>query len=120
MQGTKALLVSQKSETSNDYACQPACVPCRKQRTCIVPSQEARQARSWAPNSLPNIKMPCGCVGIPWPLIHVFGTNIYELDCPKHGTVRYTVEQKKRVRRKAQKIAAERMASLFDDEDIPF
>jgi len=116
------------TEEMTEYGCDPACVPCRKARQCArVSSIQAGQVQSrryeWAPNRLATIRLPCGCAGIPWPLVHYFGTSIYEVDCSKHGPQKFNTKEIAKAREKAQKEAAKaakkRSSGQLTLDDIP-
>jgi hypothetical protein len=73
--------------------CLPACQACRVAGTCpkgevpATPVSETKPAK-WAPNELRMVAMPCGCICIPWPILHILGESIERFLCSKHGEVK--------------------------------
>jgi hypothetical protein len=102
---------------SDDAHCYPACESCRVAGVChrgpIVPPPPSPSA-SWAPNKLPLARFSCGCLGLPWPLVKVFGEHVEEVICDRHGIVTLA----KPVKAKKQRKPREEVPG--QEEIIPF
>jgi hypothetical protein len=91
-----------------DFWCIPVCVGCKEIDSCAktfdVPAEEIIQLRElWSPNRLEYCYLPCGCYGIPWPVVEMLGENIAWIDCTKHGSVKTTKNWKLKAKRAALK-----------------
>ena len=107
----------------NDAACVPVCKLCREQGRCDkaieVPASENIRANTvWAPNLIPVADFPCGCRGIPWPVVHKLGENFDTVTCDKHGPQKLTKQRKKDWIAAAKRHAAEaeKLRSLSYEE----
>jgi hypothetical protein len=95
------------------YACVPICIGCRQAGFCGKAHQAPRtetiqvRVREWAPNRLPYITLPCGCRDIPWPIVHVFATDIYRIECDIHGTQTLSKNWKEKAKKQAKKYKQE-------------
>jgi hypothetical protein len=72
----------------DDAHCFPVCKACGETGVCVkgpIPEVITRKKHAWSPNQLQPEYLKCGCRGLPWPLIHVFGTNIKNVLCDRHG-----------------------------------
>lgn len=70
--------------------CMPVCKPCREAGACvkpkyISPSELLASRKPRNPHADGVITLPCGCPGLPWPVIHVLGSHIREISCETHG-----------------------------------
>lgn len=95
----------------DNAACFPVCFSCREAGSCVPPEVIARQVKRdtrktrtpWAPNKLDPVKLVCGHIQIPWPIVTYFGKNITVVDCETCGTevpykeVKKTMKQKPKV-----------------------
>ena len=93
-------------QAMTDFWCVPACIKCKELDDCVkmydVPAEETVLLREpWSPNRLEYCFKPCGCWGIPWPIVEMLGENIAWVECSRHGMVKTT----KNWRDKAKKTA---------------
>lgn len=64
------------------------------------------------------MRLPCGCLGLPWPVVQTFGTDIEEIMCDRHGWLVLPPKKRAKMRRDAHKVKQAKGADLFDE--IPF
>ena len=116
---------------SVNYKCIPVCRKCRDAGACDQSFALARQGDgiTLEPDDdvmtrVPRdphaglIVLPCGCYGLPWPIVETFGTGIEEIFCDRHGWL--TIKPKRREKMKTAAAALKRGTpeGLFDD--VPF
>lgn len=94
----------------NGFACVPACIACRQADDCAkskaIPTTEVvAVGKVWAPNRLSLITLPCGCRDIPWPIVHVFASDIYRIECDIHGTQTLSKNWKEKAQKEANRYA---------------
>lgn len=81
-----------------------------------------RKPRDRYPND--TAVLPCGCYGMPWPLVHKLGENFDSVFCEAHGWLKVTKATKEKWKKTLIQQFAEfhkkKQAKLFDDEEIPF
>lgn len=113
------------SQTINpEFPCVPSCIECRRAGLCSKPL-----AQSFAPNETVQARkprdphagivvLPCGCWGLPWPLVHKLGDNFDEIFCDRHGWMKVTAEGKKRMKKTANRMAFEATQPTLDE--VPY
>lgn len=124
------------------YACIPSCLKCRTAGECDksyaprAPMLAALVAPEggtdgitldrdeWSPERAPRdphagqIRLPCGCLGLPWPVVQAFGSHIEEIYCERHGWLVLPPKKKEKLRRDAHRAKQAEAGDLFDE--IPF
>ena len=78
-----------------DYFCYPVCKSCTDSGTCVkllpemdsVPPDEYIRTRAVRNFNIPSAYLPCGCFGLPWPIIDIFGKDISEVLCENCGWI---------------------------------
>lgn len=125
-----------------DFMCMPSCIECRTADYCAGPSsvhgayeRPHGEVPAWLPDIKPprkprdpypndSVILPCGCWGLPWPLVHTLGENFDEIFCEAHGWLKLTKTSKERMKKTATQQYAhflrEKQGTLFDDEEPPF
>lgn len=91
-----------------EFWCVPACISCKQADTCAktfeIPADEIVRFRDlFRPSRMDRCWLPCGCDGIPWPIIETLGLNIVEILCNRHGWVKGTKNWKVKAQREAHK-----------------
>lgn len=122
---------------SQNYKCIPVCRKCRDAGACDQSFALARQGdgitlepddevMTRAPRD-PHAGLcvlPCGCYGLPWPIVTEFGSHIEFIACDRHGWIKVPKSKREKMKAEAAAVAAGTRATvpitLFDDDDIPF
>lgn len=109
------------------FPCVPPCIECRRAGLCNKPVEsfahgETVQTRKRSDPHAGIVVLPCGCWGLPWPLVHKLGENFDSIFCDRHGWLKITEAKKKKM-----KIDADRMmkpdyvqTTMPLDEEPPF
>jgi hypothetical protein len=113
------------------YKCIPSCLKCRTSGLCdqsyalksgldgiTVPRDEEIRTRAHSDPHGGQVRLPCGCLGLPWPIVQAFGTDIEEIMCDRHGWLVLPKKKREKMRRDAHKKKGEEAGLLYDD--IPF
>lgn len=116
--------------TPQTYACIPSCLKCRKSGLCdrsygpqggadgiTIPRDEEVRTRASSDPHAGQVRLPCGCLGLPWPVVQAFGSHIEEILCDHHGWLVLPPKKREKMRRDAHKKSQER--DLLD-EAFPF
>lgn len=107
--------------TVNKFNCIPVCKACKDADICakanLVSKSETIRTRRIHDSHAGTIVLPCGCFGLPWPLVHTLGENFSYIFCDRHGWLKFTAANKKRMLAAAAKFAdIELKGTLFSDE----
>jgi len=113
------------------YYCVPECHGCVTAGMCgkmtDVPAAEHVRGYSatdaWAdhgPNSLPMVRLSCGCRGIPWPVVSKLGGKDPHVTCDWHGNVKVIKEPYKRIKARAERDLHANDLTLDSEDPPPF
>ena len=101
------------------FACIPVCKSCRETQSCLkaiaVPAGESLRARESADPHAGTIVLPCGCWGLPWPVVHTLGAPP-EIYCERHGWMKITPAKRKKMQMEAQRRAVGYVQATLPDE----
>lgn len=82
---------------TREYACDPACVPCRKGAACTV--KPAKPVRIRQNNEIDPIPLLCGCT-VPYPVITLLGSRPKKVWCDLHNGW-YSIQKPKKPKKKS-------------------
>lgn len=101
---------------SSTFNCFPVCKACRVSGICatVVKKEELASLPRKNPHA-GSVRLPCGCLGLPWPIVEVFAKGIKEIHCDRHGWKKVTDSHQKTWRNLHNEMA-NRQISIFPDE----
>ena len=106
------------------FDCIPVCKACRDANACVKAdrvrvSETIRTRRIKNPHA-GTVVLPCGCFGLPWPLVHKLGENFDSIFCDRHGWMKLTKVSKKRMLESANKFAGITLQKTLFPDEPPF